>query len=163
MRITFANDVLFTAGRDGNLIIFDIKNRDNKSGLAIKREFGTQPPFSHEILVEKSEMEELESQRDTFDNENAAANETHNGVNDKMGTGQQENEITKLQEELISQKTSAVGKLEVLYTTIKEFKKSYALQIKQQEEQQHEELEAKRNEYSQKMLEDAARYQELQT
>lgn len=41
MRITFANDVLFTAGRDGNLIIYDIKNRDNKSGLAIKREFGT--------------------------------------------------------------------------------------------------------------------------
>lgn len=36
-------------------------------------------------------------------------------------------------------------------------------QIKQLEEAQHEELEAKRNEYSQKMLEDAARYQELQT
>lgn len=41
-------------------------------------------------------MEEFEGQRDTLDNENAAANETHNGVNDKMGTGQQENEITKL-------------------------------------------------------------------
>lgn len=94
--MTYANDVLFTAGRDGNLIMFDIKNRDNKSGLAVKREFGNLPPFSNEILVEKSEMEEFESQRDTLDNENAAANETHNGVNDKMGTGQQENEITKL-------------------------------------------------------------------
>ena len=33
--------------------------------------------------------------------------------------------------------------------------------IKKLAEQQHEELESKRNEYNQKMLEDATRYQEL--
>lgn len=46
MRITYANDILFTAGRDGNLIMFDIKNRDSKSNFAVKREFNTLPPFS---------------------------------------------------------------------------------------------------------------------
>jgi len=38
---------------------------------------------------------------------------------------------------------------------------AFEKQIKQLEEQQHEELEARRNEYSQKMLEDAARYNDL--
>lgn len=34
-------------------------------------------------------------------------------------------------------------------------------QIKTLEDDQHEQLEARRNEYSQKMLEDAARYNDL--
>ena len=38
---------------------------------------------------------------------------------------------------------------------------TFEKQIKSLEEQQHEELEARRNEYSQKMLEDAARYNDL--
>jgi hypothetical protein len=38
---------------------------------------------------------------------------------------------------------------------------NYEKQLKLLQEQQHEELEARRNEYNQKMLEDAARYTEL--
>jgi len=34
--------------------------------------------------------------KDTLENENAAANDSNNGVDNKMGTNQQENEITKL-------------------------------------------------------------------
>jgi WD40 repeat protein len=39
MRISFDNNYLFTAGRDGTLIIYDIKDRDPRGGV-IKRDFG---------------------------------------------------------------------------------------------------------------------------
>lgn len=85
MRISFDNNFLFTAGRDGTLIIHDIKDRDTR-GSCVKREFGGIPQFSEEILTEKTEMEEFENQKDILENENAAANDSHNGVDNKMGT-----------------------------------------------------------------------------
>ena len=60
-------------------------------------------------------------------------------------------------------KVQSDNKYEQLKTGSQDMEENYKKQIKQLEEAQHEELEAKRNEYSQKMLEDAARYQELQT
>ena len=39
-------------------------------------------------------MEELETQKEGLESENAAANENHSGVDGKMGTNQQETEIT---------------------------------------------------------------------
>jgi hypothetical protein len=38
MRISFDNKTLFTSGRDGTLIIYDIKD-NTSSGTAVKREF----------------------------------------------------------------------------------------------------------------------------
>jgi cilia- and flagella-associated protein 57 len=63
MRISFDNNFLFTAGRDGTLIIHDIKDRDPRGGV-IKRDFGGVLNFSEEILTEKQEMEEFETVRE---------------------------------------------------------------------------------------------------
>lgn len=79
--------MLFTAGTDGTLIIYDIKDRDTK-GPAIRQIFSGVPQFSKEILTEKTEMEEFENVKDSLENENAAANESQNGVDNKMGTNQ---------------------------------------------------------------------------
>jgi hypothetical protein len=48
-----------------------------------------------------------------------------------------------------------------LETSKKEIDENFHKQIKALTESNHEELEGKRNDYSQKMLEDAARYQQL--
>ena len=55
-------------------------------------------------------MEELETQKEGLESENAAANENHSGVDGKIGTNQQETEINKLQEELSSAKMQASNK-----------------------------------------------------
>lgn len=52
MRISFDNNFLFTAGKDGTLMIYDIKDRDPRGGV-IKRDFGGVLQFSEEILTEK--------------------------------------------------------------------------------------------------------------
>jgi hypothetical protein len=63
MRISFDNNYLFTAGRDGTLIIHDIKDKDPRGGV-IKREFEKVLGWSEDILTEKSEMEEFDNQKE---------------------------------------------------------------------------------------------------
>jgi len=53
MRISFDNNFLFTAGRDGSLMILDIKDKDPRGGLVRQRDAGSMIPFSQEILTEK--------------------------------------------------------------------------------------------------------------
>jgi hypothetical protein len=53
MRLSYDNTHLFSAGKDGCLIIHDVKDRDPK-GKSKDRE-GL--PFSDEILTEKSEID----------------------------------------------------------------------------------------------------------
>lgn len=85
MRLSFDNSVLFTVSTDGNLIIYDVKDRDTK-GPAIKRidDFTGITTFSEEILTEKSEMQELRSAKEGLENDINNANEGSNGVDNKM-------------------------------------------------------------------------------
>ena len=53
MRISHDNHQLFTVGKDGCLIIHDVKDRDPKGKF---RERDTLP-YSEEILTEKNEIE----------------------------------------------------------------------------------------------------------
>ena len=63
MRISYDNNYLFTAGRDGTLIIHDIKDRDPRGGV-IKRDLGGVLSFSEEILTERAEMEDFDQQKE---------------------------------------------------------------------------------------------------
>jgi len=59
MKISYDNNFLFSAGKDGSLFMFDIKDCDPRGGL-IKREteLSCIQTFSDEILTEKNEMED---------------------------------------------------------------------------------------------------------
>ena len=72
MRLSFDNQKLFTVATDGNLYIYDIKDRDTK-GPAVKREFPGIETFSQEILVDKSELEDFKNTKDTLQNEISSA------------------------------------------------------------------------------------------
>jgi len=54
MRLSFDNQQLFTSGKDGCLIVHDVKDRDPK-GKTRERDC---LPFSDEILTEKSEIDQ---------------------------------------------------------------------------------------------------------
>ncbi len=53
MRLSYDNNYLFTAGKDGCLILYDVKDRDPRSGKREREAMAL--PFSDEILTEKSE------------------------------------------------------------------------------------------------------------
>lgn len=80
-----------------------------------------------------------------------------------MGTNKQEAEIASLQELLSNSQLTARNKYDQLNTNKADIEENYEKQIRALAEQQHEELEKKRSEYSTKMLEDASKYQELQS
>jgi len=100
MRISFDNNYLFTAGRDGTLIIHDIKAGDPR-GQVLKRDFGDMLKFSEEILTEKQEMEEFDTAKETAENElQAARDPASTGVDNKLGSSHQDDQIRMLQEKL---------------------------------------------------------------
>lgn len=163
MRISYDNNFLFTAGKDGTLVIHDIKDRDPRGGLN-KRDLGGVLQFSEEILTEKAEMEEFDNQKETLENElQGAKDPSSSGVDNQMGTNKQEEDIASLQELLSNSQLQARNKYEQLNTNKADIEENYEKQIRALAEQQHEELEQKRSEYSTKMLEDASKYQELQS
>lgn len=75
-----------------------------------------------------------------------------------MGTNKQEEDIAGLQELLSNSQLQARNKYEQLNTNKADIEENYEKQIRSLTEQQHEELEQKRSEYSTKMLEDASKY-----
>lgn len=54
MRLTYDNQQLFTVGRDGCLIIHDVKERDPKAKGKMREIL----PYADEILTEKAEIDQ---------------------------------------------------------------------------------------------------------
>lgn len=80
-----------------------------------------------------------------------------------MGVNAQEKEIQNLQELLSQSLKDAREQYDFLMAQKNDSEETYEKQLKLLAEQQHEELELKRTEYNNKMLDDAERYQILQT
>lgn len=98
MRLSFDNKFLFTAGKDGCIMILEIRDRDPRGGL-IKADQKLLN-FSDEILTEKSEMEQYYTEKEQLDNDLAAARDPSQGVGTEAGTKPLEAEINKLNEDL---------------------------------------------------------------
>ena len=100
MRLSHHNDYLFTAGRDCCLMIHEVKDRDPRSGMT-RHIRDPNLLYSDEILTEKSEMEEINADRDRLMNELASARDpSHTGVNEKASANDLEDKIKKLNEQL---------------------------------------------------------------
>ena len=98
MRISYDNNFLFTAGKDGTLVIHEVKDRDPRGGLN-KRDLGGVLQFSEEILTEKAEMEEFDNQKETLENElQGAKDPSSGGVDNHMCTNNQAEEISSFKE-----------------------------------------------------------------
>lgn len=65
MRMSFDNHHLFTTGKDGCLVIHDVKDRDPK-GKTRERDC---LPFSDEILTEKQEIDTFIQDKEQLENE----------------------------------------------------------------------------------------------
>lgn len=156
MRLSFDNNQLFTVGKDGCLIIHDVKDRDPK-GKARERE-GLQ--FSDEILTEKQEIEQYIQEKETLENDlQGQGQESFDKV---MKLKKLDDKINKLQEDLSSSQLQHRNRYDSLNENKRDMETAFEERIRNLSETHQVELEENRNQYSQKMLEDAARFQELQ-
>ena len=152
MRLSYDNHHLFTVGKDGCLIIYDVKDRDPK-GKSRERE-GL--PFSDEILTEKQEIETFIQDKEQLENDlNGQGSESFDKV---MQLKRKDEQINKLQEELSSSQLQHRNRYDSLNENKRDLEQVFEERIKALVENQQIELEENRNTYSQKMLEDAAKF-----
>jgi hypothetical protein len=97
MRMSFDNHHLFSAGKDGCLVIHDVKDRDPK-GKTREREC---LQFSDEILTEKSEIDAYVQEKEQLENEHHNLNQGES-FDKVMKLKKLDDKINKLQEELSS-------------------------------------------------------------
>ena len=125
MRLSYHNDWLFTAGRDCCIMIHEVKDRGGDHGLPHSVSRGAQlyrgasivrDPnlmYSDEILTEKSEMDEINAERDRLMNDlQSARDPSHTGVNEKASANDLEDKIKKLKEQISSQELMIRSKIE---------------------------------------------------
>jgi cilia- and flagella-associated protein 57 len=60
LRITYDNKLLFSTGKDGSIMILEVKDKDPRGGNLRERDVMMLEP-SEEILTEKSEMDEYKT------------------------------------------------------------------------------------------------------
>ena len=161
MRLTYDNNHLFTVGEDGCLIIYDVKDRDPKNKTK-EREI---LPYADEILTEKQEIEAYIADRDNLktDLENhgssGGGSENYEKITKKRKLAER---LSKLKEEISSMTLQQRNRWDSLNDRIRQMVADKEEEIKALDEAQKIELEENRNAYSTKMLEDAARFQDLQ-
>jgi len=97
MRLNFYNDRLFTAGKDGCLMIHEVKDREAR----IDQGKVVQPTYSDEILAEKSEIEESLNLRDTLFNDLVSAKDINStNVSEQAAANNERDKIKKLEEQI---------------------------------------------------------------
>lgn len=144
---------------DGLLCIFEVRDRDPRSQ---KR---TTPalPFSQEILTEHAEMEKQLNECEALKQEDAALREPdNNNVEKGIEMKRQTDKIASLQARLESDKEEAKSKHLSILENKREAINNNENKRKDLLDRQQEVIEQKRNEYSQKMLEDSGRFNQLQ-
>lgn len=116
--------------------------------------------FSQEIITEKSEMEKeiAEKEAQTQENNNLVNPSEGQGVETGLEKKRQTDKISSLQSRLESDKIDAESKYLSLQENKKEAENNNENKRKDLLDRQQEIVEQKRNEYSQKMLEDSGRF-----
>jgi len=156
MRLSFDNTKLFTVGRDGCLIIHEVKERDPKGKGAVEKR-GLE--FSDEILTEKTEIDAYQQEKETLENE--LVGQGPDSFDKVIKVKKLDEQINKLQEELSSSNLLHRQRYDSLLENKRELENSFEEQIRSMQQAFQSEIELAKNEYSHKMLEDAARFQDL--
>jgi len=150
---------LFSVGLDGMLCIFEVRDRDPRNQ---KKQQATLP-FSQEILTDQNAMDKEVAELAGLKQEDEQLREPdNNNVEKGIEMKRQTDKISSLQGRLESDKIDAESKYLSLQENKREAMNNNENKRKDLLDRQQEEIETKRNEYSQKMLEDSGRFNQLQ-
>ena len=158
MRVSYDDCFLFTAGQDGSVIIWEIKDKDIRALRREKESIGL--PLSEEILITKAEIEELHQQI-----ENQRTNKRESVTNFKMKyelTLQDKTDyIEKLREQLINDAQQDKNKYDSLVESKRDMEKHYEEKINNLKEQYQLEKQGIETEQQQELMIEVTRYHEL--
>jgi WD40 repeat protein len=158
LRISYDDSFIFTVGQDGCLIIYEIKDRDHRS---LKRDKdGVGLAFAEEILITKSEIEDLNKQIDHLQT-TAKELESNNKLQFDMALQEKQHEIDRLKQDLKRESDQEKLKYEELIEAKRDMEQAYEdrmWNLKQQFEHEKKELE---EQYQQRFNIEVARYSEL--
>jgi hypothetical protein len=140
MRLSFDNQQLFTSGKDGCLIVHDVKDRDPK-GKTREREC---LQFSDEILTEKSEIDQYSQEKEQLENDLHGLNQGES-FDKVMKLKKLDDRINKLQEELSSSQLQHRNRYDSLNENKRDRENAFEEKIKALADDHLRELEENRN------------------
>ena len=158
IRITYDDTFIFSAGQDGSLIIYEIRDKDFRS---LKREKeGNSLTFAEEILITKSEIEELNHE---IENLKTAAREleTNSKMHYDMELQDKQRQIEELKQQIYQGAQQEKQRYDSLFKSKREMETTYEerlISIKNQFNQEKEELN--RN-FAIKLKKEEERFEEL--
>ena len=156
LKLSFDNQLLFSAGQDGTFFMFELKDPMFKSQKETPQ---IQP--SEEILCEKAELRELLQAIEHLKRENDQLTQ-HKEIEKKRLEAVNNEQIEKLKEDRDKAKEAAKTKQKQLVDEIADLERRYKEQIENKNVSNAEELERRRRDFEEKKQQDKLRYQELE-
>lgn len=157
LRISFDNQVLFSAGQDGLFCIFDVKDKDPKGK---KDKDNIQIIYSEEILIQKAERDKFQADIEHL-KQSIEQLRINNEIKVEHELSKKTQRISSLQMEIENKEIENRNRYEALLDSKKEMERMNEEKIQQMTQAHQIELERRKQDYNDKMEADALRYQEL--
>ncbi|EGR29835.1 WD repeat protein [Ichthyophthirius multifiliis] len=151
LRVTYDDRYLITGGRDGCVMVFQIKDRDLR-GVKMQEGYAK---YSEEILVTRQDLDDLKGQIDNFQSQISEFN-TQN-INSQ--SNQKDEEIKQLQERLQTSMEYNKTAYEQLEEKKKDIQKKYEEEIKIMKDKQEQEIQDLDTSYQRKVMDEVERYE----
>ncbi|KAK7232230.1 hypothetical protein SO694_0003027 [Aureococcus anophagefferens] len=158
MRISHDDMYLIVAGEDGSVCVFDVRDRQdrsNRSGLA-----PAAMPWSEEILVTKSDLEEKNLAMQELRNKIEEL-QLHNEYQLRLKDMSYSEKIKEVTEKYMQDLEQEKNKYELLREEKNDIEMECEERHRQMEDKHHHELQELENTYQQKIMLEVERYQQL--
>lgn len=158
IRITYDDTYIFSAGQDGSLVIYEIRDKDFRSLKREKEGYGL--PFAEEILITKSEIEDLNNEILNLQTAQKEL-ETNNKMHYDMELQEKQRQIEELKQQISQGAQQEKQRYDTLFSSKKEMERAYEerlVTIKHQFNQEKDELNRT---FSIKLRKEEERYEEL--
>ena len=156
IRVNFDDTHIFSAGQDGSLIVYEIK--DSKS---LKKEKENSLPFAEEILITKAEIEELNHEIESLQ-KSAKDSEISNKFQYDMDLQEKNRRIEELRQQIDQGSKQEKARYESLSKSKKDMENSYEDRLKQIKEAFGREKTDMNKNFNAKLKKEQERLEELE-
>mmetsp|Transcript_26004 Transcript_26004/g.85576 ORF Transcript_26004/g.85576 Transcript_26004/m.85576 type:complete len:1192 (-) Transcript_26004:44-3619(-) len=156
MCITYDDSHLFSVSEDGSLLILDVRDKEVRGSKKEKEIL----PFSEEILVTKSDLEEKTAHMVDLKNKVDELH-THTQYTIRLKEKEAKDKLTQLTEKYSSELEGEKARCESLITEKSEMEMEYEEKIKNIEERHAAAVQQMEAQYQQKIMAEVERYRQL--
>lgn len=150
MRVTSDDQYVITAGRDGCVMIFEIKDKEAR-GMKLKEGFAKN---SDEILITKLDLDNIVAQKEQNDQYLLDQKQSQNS------TTMKDDLIKQLQEKLMNISQNNIKSYQNLLESKQDLEKKYEEDLKNMKEQFENELQELDTTYQKRVMQEVAKYED---